>query len=153
MEHGTIAGRIGAEAEIHQGPLWVELDEPPEIPDELPTLNATRPDAPVRWFQTDGADGELVYGAVGGDGGAAGPYVLGVWVLGGDRFPTFPEWTSLGRQQCLAGAIVSVGFIVGSERIEPDVGRCLLATQTGSIGNTPAAARWTLANPGGVLNG
>lgn len=151
---GEVVGQIGAVTEVLQGPLWVELPEPPDIPPELPSVKATGVDAPLRWYQTEGGEGETVYGAVGGNSGVEGPYAVGVWVLGRDRYPTFEEWTSLAQQQCIAGAMLACSFVVGSQLIDAgDVGRVLFAVQQGCMANTPAAQRWALSNPGGVIHG
>lgn len=143
-------------------PTWVELDGPPDLPDTLPHMQA-HPGAFLAWYATDGPDQERVYAAVGGDSGAEGAYVLGLWVLppaGVDsrawspRYPTFEEWTALANAACIPGAILSCSFPTGAtEMVEPPEGRALFITQTGAIAQTPAGQRWALANPGGLLDG
>jgi hypothetical protein len=138
------------------GTLWLDLDESPELPESLPHMRATH-GASLRWFSHPGRPGEEVYGAVAGNSGVEGAYVLGVYVLAGEgtepRYPTFEEWTSLAHHACLPGAILACQFIVGSLLITPAEGRCLFVTQNGCAGNTPAAQRWVLSNPGGMIRG
>ena len=148
------------------GGAWVPLDEAPEIPDDLPKLPETG-QAP-KWHASHGPEGERLYAAVCGDCGTEGPYLIGVWclprqseaedgvgVLRGHepRYPTFDEWCGLVNAVCLAGVMMACCVISGGTLHEQATGRGLILTQSMIIGNTPAAQRWALANPGTLPEG
>lgn len=152
----------GGALELEVGGRWLrwEGEHAPELPDELPAIDAAGQhdlDA-LEYYHTRAADGSELWGVVGGDGGAQGPYVVAVYCLPGlddvrPRFPTFEEWAALCAEACLPGAMMSCAFITGSLLIEPPSGRVLILTQTMAMGDTPAGRRWQLAHPGGAPRG
>lgn len=140
------------------------LDEPPEIPDDLPKLPETG--QTLRWYASHGPELEQLYAVVGGDCGTEGPYIIGIWCLLPEacadresypgcrpRYPTFDEWVSLINSVCIAGAMMACAVISGGKLHEQATGRGLILTQSMIIGDTPAAQRWLLANPGTLPEG
>jgi len=159
---GTIIGSIGDQdgerpalrVEEVGRRMWLAWEgDAPELPKALPQLTPVAA-ASLRWFRGEGWDGSELWGAVTGNSGAEGFYVLGVYVLPVDgvepRYPTFDEWAALGAVACVPGVMLACSVIVGSELIDPPDGRCLIVTQTGTIAGTPAARRLELLSLGGI---
>ncbi len=146
-------GRRGGETPS----VWMQIDEAPEIPEGLPQINATNPEAPLRWwYRPPGLDNpDARYAAVGGDCGAEGGYMIAVYSLVAEpgrspEYPRFDEVADLINAACLQGVVIGLSFIGGAELIEPPEGRAVMLSQTMVIGNTPAAQRWALANGAGA---